>query len=128
MFPDVKELDITDNIVVIFYTFMTLLAVAFAVFAGEYLCGISILDLIKNQTRSLVGKCNQSSQSTMETPNNHGIILVDLATDQPPSDVPICDILPANDQPPSDVPICDILPANDQPPSDVPICDVLPAQ
>ncbi|CAL8130332.1 unnamed protein product [Orchesella dallaii] len=85
MFPDVKKLGLTGNVVVIFYTLMILQSVAIAVFAVEYLLRFSIFDSIKKQTRSKVATHDQSS---MESRNKHGAIL----TVQPAADLTICEI------------------------------------
>ncbi|CAL8112551.1 unnamed protein product [Orchesella dallaii] len=94
MFPCVKELTITGNIAVIFYTFMILQAVAFAIFAVEYLCSIKIFGVIKKQTQSGFVDNDQFSKSTMETLNKHGAISIGSETDQLITGLPICEMQP----------------------------------
>ncbi|CAL8135279.1 unnamed protein product [Orchesella dallaii] len=93
MFPSVKKLDITGNIVVIFYTFMILQAVAFAIFAVEYLCSIKIFGVHKKQTQSGFFDSDQFSKSTMETLNKHRAISNASNTDQR-AGLPICEFQP----------------------------------
>ncbi|CAL8135239.1 unnamed protein product [Orchesella dallaii] len=88
MFPDVRKLDITGNILVIFYALMMLQAVAIAIFAVEYLRSLSIFDLITKQTLSDVPNCDQSSQLNIESQTQLGAF-IDSATDQPVSNLTV---------------------------------------
>ncbi|CAL8131089.1 unnamed protein product [Orchesella dallaii] len=101
MFPDVRKLDITGNIAVIFYTYMIFHAVAFAIFTIEYL-RVMIWGSIKNQitvSESDVTNNVPTSESSIESP----VTLEELQANtdesmtEPASDRAICEIQPDQD-------------------------------
>ncbi|CAL8112553.1 unnamed protein product [Orchesella dallaii] len=92
MFPTVKQLDITGNIVVIFYTFLILEAVAFLIFVVEHLCNIRIFGLFKKKTRSDVAIHDQPSISTMQSPIKNAAFLIGPATDLKATDPSVCEM------------------------------------